>query len=68
MKPTEQELRWIHAIRSGKIWSDVQPYFEALAHEAGVPDDWKDPDSTYTLETVMRKIQEYYQVEIFRTI
>lgn len=66
MEPSSIEMKWITAIRSAKVWSDVQPYFEALANEAGVPNDWKTPESEYTLESVMQQIEQYYQVEIFR--
>ena len=57
---------WITAIRSAKSLEGATAAFEALAHEAGIPDDWKDPDSSYSLESVVQQIESFYGLELFR--
>lgn len=63
---TDYEKAAFEQIRNAKTWESVTAYFEYLAHEAGAPDDWKAPGSTWTLETVIQQIEDYYQVELFR--
>ena len=63
---TEAEKKAIANIRAAKLWDSVTADFELLAHEAGVPDDWKSQDSGYNLETVIQRIDDYYQIELFR--
>ena len=66
MTMNDYEKQCIDAIRSAKVWESVTAQFELLAHEAGIPDDWKDPNSSYTLETVVQQIENYYGIELFR--
>ena len=62
----QYEMLWLVSIRAGKSLESVTAQFELLAHEAGIPDDWKDPNSSYTLETVVQQIENYYGIELFR--
>lgn len=66
MTMNQHEKQCLETIRAAKAWDSVTAHFELLAHEAGVPDDWKDPDSCYTLETVVQRIESYYGIELFR--
>lgn len=61
------EQQCLDTIRTAKVWESVTAAFELLAHEAGIPDDWKAPDSDYTLETVVQQIESYYGIELFRS-
>ena len=62
----ELERKCLDEIRTAKIWAYVMPQFELLAHESGVPDNWKEPGSPYTLETVVNQIESFYGIELFR--
>ena len=66
MNMNQHEKQCLDAIRSAKTWDSVTAYFELLAHESGIPDDWKDPNSSYTLESVVQQIESYYGIEFFR--
>lgn len=63
---TQIEKQCFESIRTAKVWESVAAQFELLAHEAGIPDDWKDQDSGYTLETVIQQIEDHYQTDLFR--
>ena len=62
----ELERNCLDEIRAAKIWADVMPQFDLLAYESGIPEDWKEPNSPYTLETVTQHIERFYGIELFR--
>ena len=56
----------INKLRAAKTWDDIQKYLSILMDDVNLWELWIDPDSSVTLETVIQKIENCYQVELFR--
>ena len=56
----------IDGLRSAKSWDDVIMNLEILMDDLDLWDLWHDQDTNVTLETVIQRIEEMYQTEVFR--
>jgi len=62
---TDLEYFCLVSFRSAKSWRKAEKYFDSLAHAAGVPDNWKAPDSDIVLANVVKQIEDHLGTDLF---
>ena len=62
---TDIEYLLLVSFRSAKSWRKAEKTFESLAYAAGVPDNWKDPDSGIVLAHVVQQIEDHLGTDLF---
>ena len=67
MKDISKSIEYFTLVcfRSAKSWRKAEKYFDSLARAAGVPDNWKDPDSDIVLAHVVKQIEDHLGTDLF---